>query len=265
VAEPQLVLAILGYAISTYAEHVTPSHHDADVRFVGLWLHGRPPTTQQAYAADIERFLAFVAKPLAAVTLGDLQAYADQLGHLAPATQARRLTAVKSLLVFGHRLGHLTFDVGRVLRSPSVRNRRAERIQSEAAVQDLRVLKPNRRKRVLLGLLYASGVRVSALCGLTWAAVQERDDAGQITVEGKGGRARAVLLLPAMWSELIALREGAPLPATSTPGRRQAIPWRSLLGPEGLEGARQQVMLERWGRLSGMRAPELARLNQRHD
>ena len=34
--------------------------------------------------------------------MGDLQDYADSLGHLAPASQARKLAALKSLFSFAH-------------------------------------------------------------------------------------------------------------------------------------------------------------------
>src|SRR5690349_12237862 len=104
-----------------------------DAQLVEIWLHGRSPHTQRAYAADIARFAA-AGKPLAAVTLADLQAFADHQETLAPASRYRMLSAVKSLLAFGHRLGYLPFDVGRALRLPPVRIRLAERILPEADV-----------------------------------------------------------------------------------------------------------------------------------
>src|SRR5919204_3520874 len=85
---------------------------DHDGELIRLWLHGRPATTRRAYGGDIDRFLAAVGKPLAEVTLGDVQAFADSLSGLAAATQGRRLSAVKSLLAFGHRLGLLPVNVG---------------------------------------------------------------------------------------------------------------------------------------------------------
>ncbi len=50
-----------------------------------------------AYAADLAAFLAHVARPLQTVTLGDVQAFQNTLATLAPDTEARRLSAVKSL------------------------------------------------------------------------------------------------------------------------------------------------------------------------
>ncbi len=65
----------------------TPQQADSDATLIRLWLHGRSPRTQRAYAGDIQRFLAFVQKPLQAVTLGDLQAFTDNLLNLAPAAR----------------------------------------------------------------------------------------------------------------------------------------------------------------------------------
>jgi integrase/recombinase XerD len=57
----------------------SPRQATTDDQLVTLWLHGRAPNTQRAYAADADRFRAFVAKPLPMVTLGDLRAFADSL------------------------------------------------------------------------------------------------------------------------------------------------------------------------------------------
>ncbi len=74
-----------------------PAQAHSDEHLLALWLHGRSAATQRAYAADLRAFLAHVARPLQAVTLGDVQAFQDTLATLAPATEARRLSAGKSL------------------------------------------------------------------------------------------------------------------------------------------------------------------------
>lgn len=182
---------------------------DSDAQLLEVWLHGRPPHTQRAYASDIARFLTAAGKPFAAVTLADLQSFADSLAHLAPASRYRALSAVKSLLAFGHRTGYLPFDVGRVLRLPAVRNRLAERILPEADVHRMLSLEPNTRNRALLMLLYASAVRVSELCDLCWRDVQRNGDSAQITVFGKGGKTRSIQLPISVWNQLEKLRGGA--------------------------------------------------------
>jgi len=144
--------------------------------------------------------------PLRETTLGDVQAFADELVLLGllPASQGRALAAVKSLIAFAHRLGYVPFDVGRPVKIPSSRDRLAERILSEAAVQRMIALEDDPRNAVLRRLLYAGGLRVSELVDLTWRDVQERDEAGQVTVHRKGAKIRAVVLPESVWRDLVA-------------------------------------------------------------
>ncbi len=187
------------------------THAESDTRLIDLWLHNRSPHTQRAYRADADRFLLHVGHPLHAVTLGELQDFADSLARLKPSSRVRTLAAVKSLLAFGHRLGYLPFDVGRALKLPPRREGLAARILEETDVQRMLALETHPRNRVLLRLLYASGIRVAELCALCWRDVRPRaDGAGQIAVWGKGAKERAILLPAAVYQDLVALRREAP-------------------------------------------------------
>jgi integrase/recombinase XerD len=177
-----------------------------DRELIEVWLHGRSPHTQRAYRADIERFCASMGKALADITLLDLQRFTDSLTELAPASRYRTLSAVKSLLAFGHRTGYLPVDAGRALRLPGVRSRLNERILSEADLHRMLNLEPDGRNRAILTLLYASGVRVGELCGLSWRDLQTNGEGGQITVWGKGNVTRSVQLPAAVWKLVMALR-----------------------------------------------------------
>jgi site-specific recombinase XerD len=174
---------------------------------IGLWLDGRPPHTRRAYASDVAGLQRHVGKPLAAVTLGDLQTWSGSFADLAPASRARRIGAAKSLLSFSERIGYLRFNVGAALRAPPIKNVLAERILDEADVIRLIVLERDPRNHALLRLGYIAGLRISEICGLRCRDLKTRSGgAGQITVFGKGGKTRIVLLPAAMWRELVALR-----------------------------------------------------------
>jgi len=194
----------------------------SDGQLVELWLQGRSEHTRRAYAADVGRFLAYVAKPLHTASVADVSGFAVSLTG-SGSTRCRALSAVKSLLTFGQRTGYLTFNVGAAIKLPRSKGTLAQRILAEPDVQRMLALEPGARNRVLLRLLYAAGLRVSELCGLTVADLQARDDGGQITVFGKGSkRARCCCPLPCgpslPLSSPAASRPSPCLPAASMAG-----------------------------------------------
>lgn len=183
-----------------------------DARLVELWLHGRPPRTAREYAREARDFLCWAQKPLRAVTLPDVQGYADlrAAAGKSPATQARTVNALRSLFRFAHTTGYLAFNVALPLRPPRVRGVLAERILDEGSVARMLALEAGRREHALLRLAYASGGRVSELCGLRWRDVVARPEGGQVTLYGKGGVTRSVWLPAGPWREIEALGGGAP-------------------------------------------------------
>ncbi len=116
---------------------------------------------------------------------------------------------MKSLIGYGHRLGYLPFNVGAALRLPPVKGTMAERIIAEPALHRMLGLETDPRNAALLRLLYCAGLRISEVCAIAWRDVVPRDEAGQVTVYGKGGKTRAVLLPATMWILLTQLRGNA--------------------------------------------------------
>jgi len=110
-------------------------------------------------------------------------------------TVSRRLAAVKSLLTFGHKIGYLKFNVGSIIKIPTLKNTLAERILSIQQVQTIIALEPPGRNKLLLQFLYASGGRVTEVCNLKWRDLKAVGDRGQVTFYGKGQKTRAVALL----------------------------------------------------------------------
>jgi len=109
----------------------------------------------------------------------------------------------------------------------------AKRIIPEVEVHLLIRGARTKRDRVLLEVLYAGGLRVSELAGLTWLDVLARDKGQvQLSVVGKGGVVRQVLLPEAVSRALLSLRGDAgandPLFARRKTGAR--LTERAVLG-----------------------------------
>lgn len=177
-----------------------------DDEIIRLWLHGRAASTRLGYQSDVERLRRAVGKPLAEMTLADLQRFQDSLASLSPGYQVRILTSIRSLFSFATRNLLLPVNVAAALKIPRPKDGLTERILPEEIVRAMIAGEPHRRNRALLKLLYGAGLRAAELCALQWRDVAPRGEGGQITVYGKGERTRVILLTPDVWQEVIALR-----------------------------------------------------------
>ncbi|MHC2109264.1 tyrosine-type recombinase/integrase [Methylobacterium sp. CM6246] len=193
-------------AIIEPVEALPPAQADDDAQMVRLWLsRSSSPNTRRNYEREARRFLAHVGKPLGSVRMGELQDYLAGLPG-SSATVALAASALKSLFTFAQEVGFLRFNIGAAVKVPPIKNTLAERIMSESDALLMIRQEPILRNRVLLTVLYGGGLRISEVCGLRWRDLMTRDEAGQATVFGKGGKTRVVLLSAATWKVLAALR-----------------------------------------------------------
>ena len=211
---------------------VEAGNHDALV--INMWVHGRSPHTQRAYRHDALALLDWTGKGIQQMTLADLQAFAEHL-PLADSSRARTLNAVKSLFTFAHKMGYIALNVGTALKIPKVKNTLAQRILSEEDTIKMISLETNKRNHALLRLMYHAGLRVSEVVALRWADVRERGEQAQLTIFGKGGKTRQVLISASMYHELRAL---------SSDTQPDALLFRSRKGGQML-GTRQVERLVR--------------------
>ncbi len=183
-----------------------PAQARSDDHLIELWLHSRSLRTRKAYMADIALFRAHVGVSLCDLTLSDLYSFQDSIAHLAPASRARKISAVKSLLSKGRNLGYFVINLGAGWELPKIKNVLAERILPGEDVREMIAGERNQRNRVLLRVLYYGGLRISEVCGLRTRDLQPNGDAGQVTVFGKGNKTRVVLLKATVWRELATMR-----------------------------------------------------------
>lgn len=195
---------------------------------LALWLHGRPTHTQAAYRRELEKLRTMLAgKSLAEVTLADLQRHGRSLFNMAVRSQARAIDAIRSFYAFHATVGTIPVNPSAALTSPKVPQDLAQRILTEADVAALIEAAPPGPERVAVRLLYLGGLRAAELCGLYYRHLAPRLEGGQVTVTGKGGKTRAVLLPDPLFHDLLALsayglRPAAPVfPSPITPGK----PW----------------------------------------
>lgn len=175
---------------------------------------GAAANTLAAYGRDLDGYLAHLAergRDARDATAEDVRSWLEAMSRagMASSTSARRLSSIRQFHRFLVADGRRTDDPTTTLDSPR-RRRPLPKVLGEDEVE--RLLEAahadtgpaGRRATAMLELLYATGLRVSELVGLPFAAVaRERDF---LIVRGKGGKERLVPLTAKALEALAAYR-----------------------------------------------------------
>lgn len=162
----------------------------------------------QAYRRDLLRFTQFAAGAGSACGTDQLRAYVDSLAGsgLAARSLARHITTLRNFHRFLLEEGAIETDPTELLAVPRQWQNLPKYLsleQVDALLQAPDPAKPvGQRDRAMIAFLYATGLRVSELCGIGFTDVER--DLGFVHVTGKGNKQR---LVPVNRSALDALRE----------------------------------------------------------
>lgn len=169
--------------------------------------------TAKTYHGTIVAFMSHIAKPLAHVTLSDMQDYAESLSHLAPTTQNRMLSTIKSFYKFLHSQPPYNTlpNAVAVYKLPKMKQvQEIERVLTKEEVESIRnVLRyRNRRDWTIISFLFATGCRIDEALSARWCdIVSDFDGNVGVNVVGKGNKQRTVKLTPQMFTILLDYRK----------------------------------------------------------
>lgn len=251
----------------TAARAAAPATVDAAARraldafLEALAARNASPGTIREYRRNASEFLAFLGargvdwrSPDRTAIRTYLAALADR--GLAPSSVAGRLAAVRSLYRHALRNGRIDADPLAGVRAPR-RPSRLPRVLStdEAAAlvtaprrQPSRDEALARRDAALLELLYATGMRISELAGLTVDRVDVARRRARVT--GKGNKERDLLFgAPAAAALRAYLAEARPVLAARSRQPSSAVFLNANGTPLSVRGAR--LVLERWVTAAG--------------
>lgn len=193
---------------------VRATRAETDEGLLRSWLASlNSPHSQRNFETTARRFLADLPMGLRAATVEDVRdTLASVSKGVAVATARQYVLRVKSLLGYAHALGYTPFNAGARIRVRSDTHRGAtlaKRIITEVEVGLLVRAAPSKRDRILLEVIYAGGLRVSETVSLKWGDVLTRDKRVQLSITGKGGYVRQVLLPEIVSRSLLSLRGDA--------------------------------------------------------
>jgi integrase/recombinase XerD len=165
--------------------------------------------TFAAYKTDLAQLLFFLEKnsiDVSQLGIKELKLFLQQLkkDHLSASSMARKISSLKLFFSYAHDKGYLP-DLGKQLLFPKM-DKKLPTYLSEAEVELLlRVADQDKsvhaqRNKVMLYMLYVTGLRISELTHLTLSSI--RWDEGHLHVEGKGGKQR-IIPLPSPMMEML--------------------------------------------------------------
>ena len=152
--------------------------------------------TIASYRLDLERFNSGLPVPEQQVSAQQLADYVGSMygAKYSPRSIARHIATLRNYYRFLAREGAVGQDPGEFLASPkqwSTLPKYLNREEVERLITSPNDSKPRGlRDRAMLELLYATGLRVSELCGLELSAIERR--MGVLKVIGKGNKQRVV-------------------------------------------------------------------------
>ena len=185
---------------------------DAEIqRLVSVYLRTlTSPQTIRTYNTEIQMFLGFIVgelgRHLGEVTVEDLALYREHLLKIyAPATAAKKLTALRRFLTFTY-MGGATRVNPEALRffakSPKVGQDPSYQVLTEEELGRMLAAARSKSMRdyVLLAVLAGAGLREAEVVGLKIGDFREIQG-GQVLLRilGKGQKIRAVPISPELW------------------------------------------------------------------
>ncbi|AUC62540.1 integrase/recombinase XerD (plasmid) [Cyanobacterium sp. HL-69] len=171
-----------------------------------LWLSDKSKTTVNTYRHTIKQFMEFVGKDLEEIRLEDLVMWRQRLQlTYGEVTVNNKLRHIKSLLSYGYKIGYLEHNFGSLIKLGKEKNRISEKILEIEDVQLLINGAKMLRDKLLLKLIYVCGLRVSEAIALQWRDLRRN----KLTVFGKGGKTRILLVPDWLVEQLQQLRGGS--------------------------------------------------------
>ncbi|MBP5647638.1 MAG: site-specific tyrosine recombinase XerD [Bacteroidaceae bacterium] len=155
--------------------------------------------TAEAYMDDVLKLISYFSDSgtdLRVVSLDELHEFAAALGDLgiAPRSQSRIISGVRSFFRFLNIEGYRQDDPGELLESPKI----GRHLPDVLSVQEIdsilqaidRTTPEGQRNRAMIETMYSCGLRVSELCSLKMADLFPEE--GFVRVTGKGSKQRLV-------------------------------------------------------------------------
>lgn len=188
---------------------IVKNHEDLAV--IGSWLYQKGQKTQRYYRRIIRDFFGFYpALNLKMTQVTHLALFLKAYGNHSEATRNTYKNALSSLFSFAAKTGYIERNPALALENIKTPDKLYSKVLTREQVAQMILKEPQLRNRLMIKILYFTGVRVEELSQLRQASFQPTEAGFVMIVEGKGRKVRSVHLPDHLAQEINHYRQSLP-------------------------------------------------------
>lgn len=166
-----------------------------DVAILGTWLYQKGPKTQRYYRRIVRLFFQFFPSITIKTTqVTHLALFLKAYGEMENSTRNTYKNALSSLFGFAAKAGYIDRNPALALESLKAPDRLHSKVLSREQVEQMLLKETNLRNKMILKILYYTGLRVEEISKLKTTSFQGTEQGVIMTVEGKGRKVRSLHL-----------------------------------------------------------------------
>lgn len=172
---------------------VVKNHEDLAV--IGSWLYQKGKKTQRYYRRIVRDFFGFYpALTLKTTQITHLALFLKAYGEHSESTRNTYKNALSSMFSFAAKTGYIERNPALALENIKTPDKIYSKVLSREQVAQMILKEPQGRNKLMIKILYFTGVRVEELSQLRQNSFQQTEAGLVMIVEGKGRKVRSVHL-----------------------------------------------------------------------
>lgn len=172
---------------------IVKNHEDLAV--IGSWLYQKGKKTQRYYRRVIRDFFGFYpGLTLKTTQITHLALFLKAYGEHSESTRNTYKNALSSLFSFATKTGYVERNPALALENIKTPDKIYSKVLSREQVAQMILKEPQERNKLIIKILYFTGVRVEELSQLRQASFQQTENGTVMIVEGKGRKVRSIHL-----------------------------------------------------------------------
>jgi integrase/recombinase XerD len=181
--------------MSDLTHELVLSRNIEDIAVLASWLYQKGQKTQRYYKRIVREFFNYYqGLTLKTTEVTHLALFLKTYGINSDATRNTYKNALSSLFSFATKTGYLQRNPALALESIKTPDKIYSKVLSKAQVEQMIRKEQSLRNRMILKILYYTGIRVDEISKLRKTSFQKTENGVIMMVEGKGRKVRSIHL-----------------------------------------------------------------------